>query len=89
MLEAVGEGEAGSLAGSAAGELSGRVPLLVLAGAGDSCGSASSQARFLQDRTGDTGMEAAVAQRNSANAALILRTQAPMVDNRAAEVAAA
>ena len=89
MLETVGDGEAASLAGSSAGELLGRVLLLVLVGAGVGGGPASSQACFLQDCTGDAGIEAAVAQRNSANAALILQTQAPMVDNRAAEVAAA
>ena len=61
MLETIGEGDAASLTGTAAGELPERVPLLVLAGAGDGGGPASSQACFLQDHAGGAGIEAAVA----------------------------
>ena len=61
MLGTVSEGEAAFLTGSAAGELTGRVPSLVLTGAGDGGGPASSQARFLKDHAGGAGIEAAVA----------------------------
>ena len=61
MAETVREGESAFLMASAAGELSGRVPSLVLTGAGDGGGPGSSQARFMQERAGGTGIEAAVA----------------------------
>ena len=61
MLETVTEGGAAFLTGSAAGELPGRVLLLVLMGAGDGGRSASSQAHFLQDHIGGTRIEVAVA----------------------------
>ena len=79
--EVVGDGEAVFLAASAAGGMSGRVSPTVFAGAGDDGGAASSRSRFLTERAGGTGMEAAVVWRNSANASsrVLMRQQASMM----------
>ena len=77
----VGDGEAAFLAASVAGGTSGRVSPSVFAGAGDDSGAASARSRFLAERVGGTGMEAAVAWRNSANASSRILTRASMVDS--------
>ena len=79
--EVVGDGEAAFLAASVAGGMSGRVSPMVFAGAGDDGGAASSRSRFLAEYVGGTGMEAAVAWRNSANASSIILTRVSMVES--------
>ena len=76
-----GDGEAAFLAASVAGGTSGRVSPTVFAGAGDDGGVASLRSRLLAERVGGTGMEAAVAWRNSANASSRILTRASMVDS--------
>ena len=76
-----GDGEAAFLAASVAGGTSGRVLPTVFAGAGGDGGAASPRSRFLAERVGGTGMEAAVAWRNSANASSRILTRASMVDS--------
>ena len=85
--ETVGDDETAFLAGSAAGGLPERVPPMVFTGAGDDGGPASLRAFFLQERTGGTGIEAAVALRNSANALSIFWTRISMLDRRFEKIA--
>jgi hypothetical protein len=54
--------------------------LLMLAGAGGDGEPASSRVCFMLDRAGGTGIEVAVAWRNSANASSRILTQASMVE---------
>ena len=79
--EVMGDGDMTFLAASAAGGMSGRVSPTVFAGVGDDGSSAPSRSRFLAEYVGGTGMEAAVAWRNSANASSRILTRASMVDN--------
>ena len=74
--EVMGDGEAAFLAASAAGGMSGRVSPTVFAGVGADGSSAPSRSRFLAEYVGDTGMEAAVAWRNSASASSRILTRA-------------
>ena len=73
--EVAGDGESAFLTDSAAGRIPGRVSQTVFAGAGGDGGTASSRSRFLAERVGGTGTEAAEAQRNSANASSRIRTR--------------
>ena len=77
----VGDGEAAFLAASVAAGTSGRVSPSVFAGAGDDSGAASARSRFLAERAGGTGMEAAVAWRNSANASSRILTRVSMEES--------
>ena len=77
--EVEGDGEAAFLAASVAGGMSGRVTPTVFAGVGDDGSSAPSRSRFLAEDVGGTGMEAAVAWRNSANASSSILTRVSMV----------
>jgi hypothetical protein len=74
--EVMGDGEAAFLAASAAGGMSGRVSPTMFAGVGDDGSSAPSRSRFLAEYVGGTGMEAAVAWRNSASASSRILTRA-------------
>ena len=74
--EVMGDGEAAFLAASAAGGMSGRVSLTMFAGVGADGSSAPSRSRFLAEYVGGTGMEAAVAWRNSASASSRILTRA-------------
>jgi len=76
--EVEGDGEAAFLAASVAGGMSGRVSPTVFAGVGDDGSSAPSRSRFLAEYAGGTGMEAAVAWRNSANASSRILTRVSM-----------
>ena len=77
--EVEGEKETAFLAASAAGGMPERVPPAVFTGVDDNGGTASSRSRFLQEHAGGTGIEAAVAWRNSASTVSIFLTQASMV----------
>ena len=79
MLRAGSEGGRASEQGFSAREMSEDISSLVLAGAGDDGGPASSRVRFMPDRADGTGMEAAVAWRNSANASSRILTRVSMV----------
>jgi len=72
----MGDGEAAFLAASAAGGMSRRVSPTVFAGVGADGSSAPSRSRFLAEYVGGTGMEAAVAWRNSASASSRILTRA-------------
>ena len=61
MLRAGSEGERASEQSFSAREMSEIISSLVLAGAGDDGEPASSRVRFMPDREGGTGIEAAVA----------------------------
>ena len=74
--EMMGDGEAAFLAASAAGGMSRRVSPTVFAGVGADGSSAPSRSRFLAEYVGGTGMEAAVAWRNSASASSRILTRA-------------
>ena len=71
-----GDGEAAFLKASVAEGMSGRVSPTVFAGVGDDGSSAPSRSRFLAEYVGGTGMEAAVAWRNSASASSRILTRA-------------
>ena len=73
-----GDGEAALLAASGAGGMSGSVSPTVFAGVGDDGSSAPSRSRFLAEDVGGTGMEAAVAWRNSASASSRILTRVSM-----------
>jgi hypothetical protein len=73
--EVMGDGDTTFLAASAAGGMSGRVSLTMFAGVGADGSSAPSRSRFLAGYVG-TGMEAAVACRNSASASSRILTRA-------------
>ena len=73
--EVMGDRDTTFLAASAAGGMSGRVSLTMFAGVGTDGSSAPSQSRFLVGYVG-TGMEVAVACRNSASASSRILTQA-------------
>ena len=73
--EVMGDGDMTFLAASAAGGMSGRVSLTMFAGVGADGSSAPSRSRFLAGYVG-TGMEAAVACRNSASASSRILTRA-------------
>ena len=73
--EVEGDGEAAFLADSAAEEMSGRVSPTVFAGVGGDGSSAPSRSRFLAEHVGGTGIEAAEARRNSANASSRILTR--------------
>ena len=73
--EMMGDGDTTFLAASAAGGMSGRVSLTMFAGVGADGSSAPSRSRFLAGYVG-TGMEAAVACRNSASASSRILTRA-------------
>ena len=74
--EVMGDGDTTFLAASAAGGMSGRVSLTMFAGVGADGSSAPSRSRFLAGYVGGTGMEAAVAWRNSASASSRILTRA-------------
>jgi hypothetical protein len=76
--EVEGDREALFLAASVAGGMSGRVSPTVFAGVGDDGSSAPSRSRFLAEDVGGTGMEAAVAWRNSASASSRILTRESM-----------
>ena len=76
--EVMGDGEAAFLAASAAGGMSRRVSPTVFAGVGADGSSAPSRSRFLAEYVGGTGMEAAVAWRNSASASSRILTRVSM-----------
>ena len=76
--EVEGDGEAAFLKASVAEGMSGRVLPTVFAGVGDDGSSAPSRSRFLAEYAGGTGMEAAVAWRNSANASSRILTRVSM-----------
>ena len=73
-----GNGEAAFLAASIAGGMSGGASPMVFAAAGDDGGAASSRSRFFAEYAGGTGMEAAVAWRNSATASSRILTRVSM-----------
>ena len=83
--EVESDGEAAFLRASVAEGMSGRVLPTVFAGVGDDGSSAPSRSRFLAEYVGGTGMEAAVAWRNSANASSRILTRVSMVDSVSVE----
>ena len=83
--EVTGDGESAFPTDSTAGRMPGRVSQTVFAGAGGDGGTASSRSRFLAERVGGTGTEAAEAQRNSANASSRIWTR---VSREASELGA-
>jgi len=76
--EVMEDGEAAFLTASAAGGMSRRVSPTVFAGVGADGSSAPSRSRFLAEYVGGTGMEAAVAWRNSASASSRILTRESM-----------
>ena len=74
--EVMEDGDMTFLEASAAGGMSGRVSLTMFAGVGADGSSAPSRSRFLAEYVGGTGMEAAVAWRNSASASSRILTRA-------------